>query len=340
MARGTRVILFHGNVGAMPSLALGEPAFCVDTGQLFIGNGVASIPIGGARLPPGNYVDITVSLDGLTWTINPHVVDASKMAQIATSRLLGRVTAGTGDVEVITIAQAMGFANNFIALGKLAQMNPFQLLGRNTAGIGDVEAVTMAQALNFLGFGQGEILYANVTGWTRLSPGPVLCALELTTVGAGVEPRWKAKGLAYVADQKASGTGGGASATGGFNTRTLNTVVYDRSGIVSLATNQVTLPAGDYHLRARAPALGVGTHQVRLRNITSGTTVGTGSSAYTNNVNVSMSDSWVDAYVSNAGSAAYELQHATQLAVATFGYGAAANNGTEVYGEMWIERLA
>ncbi len=52
----------------------------------------------------GDYGDITVSASGATWTIDNDVVTFAKMQNIATARLLGRGTGGSGDVEEITTA--------------------------------------------------------------------------------------------------------------------------------------------------------------------------------------------------------------------------------------------
>lgn len=60
---------------------------------------------GGGGITDGDKGDITVSLGGLTWTIDNNVVDFAKMADLATARVIGRVTAGTGDPEALTAAQ-------------------------------------------------------------------------------------------------------------------------------------------------------------------------------------------------------------------------------------------
>jgi len=57
----------------------------------------------------------------------------------------------------------------------------------------------------------------------------------------------------HAQDQKTKGTSGGNSSTSGYPTRTLNTVVLNEITGASLASNQITLPAGTYEAEARSP---------------------------------------------------------------------------------------
>jgi hypothetical protein len=60
-----------------------------------------------AALADGDKGDITVSASGVTWTIDNDVVTYAKMQNVsATDKLLGRSTAGAGDVEEITCTAA------------------------------------------------------------------------------------------------------------------------------------------------------------------------------------------------------------------------------------------
>lgn len=125
----------------------------------------------------------------------------ANLAQIATSSFLGRVTAGTGDVEVLTVAQAKTLlnltgtnsgdqtitltsdvtgsgtgsfattiANNAVSLAKMADIATASFLGRNTAGTGDPEVLSVATAktmLNLTGTNSGDqtiTLTSDVTG--------------------------------------------------------------------------------------------------------------------------------------------------------------------------------
>lgn len=61
---------------------------------------------GGGSLADGDYGDVTVSGVGTAITIDAGVVTLAKMANLATDRLIGRDTAGTGVPEALTAAQA------------------------------------------------------------------------------------------------------------------------------------------------------------------------------------------------------------------------------------------
>lgn len=57
-------------------------------------------------IPDGDKGDITTTGGGTTWTIDNNVVTLGKLQDIATSSFMGRITASTGDPEVLTGTQA------------------------------------------------------------------------------------------------------------------------------------------------------------------------------------------------------------------------------------------
>ena len=125
----------------------------------------------------GDKGDITVSGGGLAWAIDNDVVTNAKLANMATQTFKGRTTAGTGDPEDLTVAQAKTLlnlsgtntgdqtitltsdvtgsgtgsfattiANDAVTNAKLANMATQTIKGRTTAGSGDPEDLTAAQA--------------------------------------------------------------------------------------------------------------------------------------------------------------------------------------------------
>lgn len=73
--------------------------------------------------------------------------------------------------------------------------------------------------------------------------------------------------LAVLEDQKPSGTGPGALATGTWTTRDLNTVVRDPAGIVAIASNQFT-PTINCWCVAHSPFMNSGVTRLRIWNVT------------------------------------------------------------------------
>lgn len=82
------------------------------------------------------------------------------------TELTGAVTAtGPGSAEATIVDRAVTFA-------KLPAIATGRLLGRKTAGAGDVEELTVTEALDRVGTpAQGNILYRGATKWELLDPG-------------------------------------------------------------------------------------------------------------------------------------------------------------------------
>lgn len=62
---------------------------------------------GGSGITDGDKGDVTVSSSGTVWTVDNNAITLAKMATIATQRLLGRTTASTGDVEVLSVTSPL-----------------------------------------------------------------------------------------------------------------------------------------------------------------------------------------------------------------------------------------
>lgn len=139
-----------------------------------------------------------------------------------------------------------------------------------------------------------------------------------------------------VVDQKTKGTNGGTNTAGSpggwWNKRTLNTVRWNDIAGASLASNEVTLPVGDFFVIACAPACGTSngqTHKARFYNYTQTTAVVTGSSM-ANGLSAAADDatsySWMVGQFSNAsGSNAFGISHWIKNAETNIGLGAATD---------------
>ena len=121
-------------------------------------------------------------------------------------------------------------------------------------------------------------------------------------------------GYALLRDQKAAGTHGGAATTGSFQTRVLNTESFDPNGIVSLSSNQFTLAAGTYFIRARAPFYQTERSLLKIRNVTDSADAIIGQVAFA--TDTASEPSAVDATMAQlagritiSGTKAFELQY-------------------------------
>lgn len=144
-------------------------------------------------------------------------------------------------------------------------------------------------------------------------------------------------GYILIQDQKTQNTAGGTF--GGLTTRALNTIVTDTTGAVSLSSNQFTLPAGTYRIRASAPAFLVERHQAWLYNVTDAAIVMRGTSCYNaNGAGAAVTCSVITGRFTIASSKAFEIRHQNSLLKTTDGLGVAANFGTEIYTSVELEK--
>ena len=137
---------------------------------------------GGATVADGDYVDVTVSDDGATWTINPSGVTAGSYTNASvTIGVDGRVTAAssgsgggitelTGDVTAGpgSGAQTATIAANAVTTGKLQQVFAKTLLGRYQGTNGDVGQIGIDSSLDF---GAGVLQRSALTGDVTASAG-------------------------------------------------------------------------------------------------------------------------------------------------------------------------
>lgn len=148
--------------------------------------------------------------------------------------------------------------------------------------------------------------------------------------------------LLHVRDEKASGTNAGTFSDGADRTRTLNTTVTNEIDGASLASDQITLPAGTYEIAARAPARGVDNHKAWLYDTTGTATLVEGSSARTDSAAATTTDSHVVGRFTLTAESDLELRHRCTASEATHGLGdpTGLSGRNEVYAEVRIWRLA
>lgn len=141
----------------------------------------------------------------------------------------------------------------------------------------------------------------------------------------------------WVRDEKASNASGGASTAGSTVQRTLNTVKKNAITGASLSSNQVTLPAGTYRISFAVPTYATNGHQAWLYNVTDGAVLLAGASDYAPGGGRSAA---MNSEVTLSASKVLEVRHYTNSTSAN-GLGAASTSGqTEVYTELFIEKVA
>lgn len=142
----------------------------------------------------GDYGDITINGSSDVWTIDNDVVTFAKMQNISTSRILGRTTAASGDIEELTVGShinlATGVLNTYgrtlIGITRFTESGTWtkpagcnavivEVVGAGGGG-GGVTGDAAAAAAGGGGGGGGFAAYYIVSG---------LGATETVTIGAG-----------------------------------------------------------------------------------------------------------------------------------------------------------
>lgn len=148
---------------------------------------------------------------------------------------------------------------------------------------------------------------------------------------------------ACIQDRKAATVAGGSATSGSWEKRDLNTVVDDADSIVSVASDQITLQAGTYRIRASAPAYLVVHHQIQLYNATDTavqqSTEGEdllGTKEYCGSLFNVQSRSILTGRFTITGAKAFEIRHQVSSNQATTGYGVACSWGVAVFSEVEI----
>jgi hypothetical protein len=165
-------------------------------------------------------------------------------------------------------------------------------------------------------------------------------ASDLTTGTLPLAQRGYAMPDVIVEEQLASGTNAGIFTAGSYVQRALNTVVRNAGSIASLASNQVTLGAGTYHLAWSSPGVNCAQHKTRLVNASTAGVVGVGTTEFSS-TGGACTRSVGSAVVTIGSSNSFSLQHRCTSTEPTNGLGIfAAYGDVEVYSRLEITKLA
>jgi hypothetical protein len=191
---------------------------------------------------------------------------------------------------------------------------------------------------------KGDIYTRSATADTRLpvgTNGHTLVADSAEATGL----KWQAPAgvtiqTATFNDTKASSTTGGTFTSGAWRTRDLQTTQSNSITGCSLASNQITLPAGTFRITGFAPATFVDRHQTRIYNITGSAMLILGMSAYNEGNVGSVGASFFDGVVTLASSTVIELQHYGQTTQSSFGFGNSITWGDAIFSTITITKVA
>lgn len=146
----------------------------------------------------------------------------------------------------------------------------------------------------------------------------------------------------HLQDIKAQNTAGGASLSGA-NTRVLNTVTRNTITGGSLASNQVTLPAGTFRVHGVCQAYACDYVRAYLWNITTGAIALSGAQSLAYAANAGTAQPSFFGEIVLTGTTVFEFRMFASTARATNGLGEALNSaifGNECYVNLEIERVA
>jgi len=144
-----------------------------------------------------------------------------------------------------------------------------------------------------------------------------------------------------VQETQASGTNGGTFTSGAWRKRLLNTTQINTIGGASLASNQVTLPAGTYRVNGGSGAFKVDFNSARLYNVTASATIALGTSCHATLGFSGYSESTISSIFTLGGTTVIELQHRCSSTRINEGFGfAVSNTERELYSYLEIEKIA
>jgi hypothetical protein len=107
-----------------------------------------------------------------TSTIADNSVTFAKLQDIATDRLIGRDTAGTGDPEEISVGNGLqftgsggvGIANAGVTFARMQNIASDRLVGRDTASSGAPEEISLGAGLEFSGSQSIRVIAGQIPG--------------------------------------------------------------------------------------------------------------------------------------------------------------------------------
>lgn len=145
--------------------------------------------------------------------------------------------------------------------------------------------------------------------------------------------------VAVASDVKSSATDGGTFTTGARRTRTLNTLVEHVSGVVSLSSDKIVFAvAGSYLIRWSCPGYKCGLHRSTLRNVTTSTDIGFGTTENSSATDATVTRSHGAVKFYATATTEVRIEHQSSVTQSSNGFGVSTGFGeSEVYtiAEIW-----
>jgi hypothetical protein len=266
------------------------------------------------------------------------------------------------NVDAFLDWQALQFAPDLVAFGTFASDTAAALVAANLPSLAGraLDAVRVNAAAD-------GVEFANVTaaGWALLDDANaaaqrVTLGLVIGTdipsfasptftgavtagsfVGDGSALTGIVNGFFIVQETQASGTDGGTFTSGAWRTRTLNVTQINTIGSASLASNQVTLPAGTYRVTGSCSGFAVNAHMAAIYNVTNSAFLVYGSQEFVGSADGITTRSDINAVFTISGTKVLEVRHQCQTTRATDGFGRSASFSVpNIYAQMSFEKIA
>lgn len=250
---------------------------------------------------------------------------------------LQNITGQVGLAKIQTSQLVRGTAGAFTA--KNGSSNAYSSSFSNTSSTVDLiefDASNVARTANETRMKNVSVIYAIKAFDTVNNPGSIDIgglAQDVNNIESKI-----VTGVFHAVDQKPTGVDGGTSIAG-VQTRILNTVKENSIAGASLTSNLITLPAGRYKIKAKAPTFRSDRTRCYIVDDSNNSKLIIGNSYYFNNSSgFGLTD--LEGFINLVSQTSIRLDHYTKNGVANEGLGVDVSDGeVEIYASIIIEKI-